>query len=235
MSIVVPKGRKYLCADALFRLLHENFARIPDDGADDVEIPLDDALMSAFAMFSLKAPSLLSFDKQRAEGNLKTIYGIDRVPGDTRMRERLDPVAPESLRHAFKLVFRQLQRGKALEPLVFLDGHYLVALDGTEYFSSKTIHCASCLHKAHRNGSITYFHQMLGAAIIHPDFREVIPLMPEPIVKQDGTQKNDCERNAAKRFITKLRQDHPHLPFIITEDALSSNGPAHRDPARLRL
>jgi hypothetical protein len=225
MSIVVPKGRKYLCADALFHLLHENFARIADDGADDVEIPLDDALMSAFAMFSLKAPSLLSFDKQRAEGNLKTIYGIDRVPCDTRMRERLDPVAPESLRHSFKLVFRQLQRGKALEPMVFLDGHYLVALDGTEYFSSKTIHCASCLHKEHRNGSITYFHQMLGAAMIHPDFREVIPLMPEPIVKQDGTQKNDCERNAAKRFITKLRQDHPHLPFIITEDALSSNAP----------
>ncbi len=225
MSIVVPKGRKYLCADALFHLLHENFARIADDGADDVEIPLDDALMSAFAMFSLKALSLLSFDKQRAEGNLKTIYGIDRVPCDTRMRERLDPVAPESLRHSFKLVFRQLQRGKALEPMVFLDGHYLVALDGTEYFSSKTIHCASCLHKEHRNGSITYFHQMLGAAMIHPDFREVIPLMPEPIVKQDGTQKNDCERNAAKRFITKLRQDHPHLPFIITEDALSSNAP----------
>jgi hypothetical protein len=229
MSIVVPKGRKYLCADALFRLLHENFACIADAGADDVEIPLDDALMSAFAMFSLKAPSLLSFDKQRAEGNLKTIYGIDRVPCDTRMRERLDPVAPESLRHSFKLVFRQLQRGKALEPLVFLDGHYLVALDGTEYFSSKTIHCASCLHKEHRNGSITYFHQMLGAAIIHPDFREVIPLMPEPIVKQDGTQKHDCERNAAKRFITKLRQDHPHLPFIITEDALSSNAP-HIEP-----
>ena len=225
MSIVVPKGRKYLCADALFRLLHENFACIADDGADDVEIPLDDALMSALAMFSLKAPSLLSFDKQRAEGNLKTIYGIDRVPCDTRMRERLDPVAPASLRHAFKLVFRQLQRGKALEPLVFLDGHYLVALDGTEYFSSKTIHCALCLHKEHRNGSITYFHQMLGAAIIHPDFREVIPLMPEPIIKQDGTQKNDCERKAAKRFITKLRQDHPHLPFIITEDALSSNAP----------
>ena len=225
MSIVIPKGRKYLCADALFRLLHENFACIADDGADDVEIPLDDALMSAFAMFSLKAPSLLSFDKQRAEGNLKTIYGIDRVPCDTRMRERLDPVTPESLRYAFKLVFRQLQRGKALEPMVFLDGHYLVALDGTEYFSSKTIHCASCLHKEHRNGSITYCHQMLGAAMIHPDFREVIPLMPEPIVKQDGTQKNDCERNAAKRFIRKLRQDHPHLPFIITEDALSANAP----------
>jgi Transposase DDE domain len=225
MSTAAPKGRKHLCADTLFRLLHENFANIADDCVDEVEIPLDDALMSAFAMFSLKAPSLLAFDKQRAEGNLQTIYGIERVPCDTRMRERLDPLSPESLRPSFKLVFRQLQRGKALEPMVFLDGHYLVALDGTGYFSSHTIHCDSCLHKEHRNGSITYAHQMLGAAIIHPDFRAVIPLMPEPMVKQDGTHKNDCERNAAKRFITKLRQDHPHLKFIITEDALSANAP----------
>jgi hypothetical protein len=109
--------------------------------------------------------------------------------------------------------------------MVFLDGHYLVALDGTGYFSSPTIHCASCLQKVHRNGSITYYHQMLGAALIHPDFREVIPLMPEPIIKQDGTEKNDCERNAAKRFIAKLRQDYPHFKFIITEDSLSSNAP----------
>ena len=225
MSTAAPKGRKHLCADSLFNLLHGSFATIADDGVDEVEIPLSDALMSAFAMFSLKAPSLLAFDKQRAEGNLKTIYGIPHAPCDTRMRERLDPVSPASLRPSFKSVFRQLQRGKALEPMVFLNGHYLVALDGTEYFSSKTIHCASCLHKEHRNGSITYSHQMLGAAIIHPDFRAVIPLMPEPIVKQDGTEKNDCERNAAKRFMAKLRQDHPHLKFIITEDALSSNAP----------
>jgi hypothetical protein len=161
MSIVVPKGRKYLCADALFRLLREHVATIADDRVDEVEIPLSDALMSAFAMFSLKAPSLLAFDKQRAEGNLKTIYGIERAPCDTRMRERLDPVAPESLRPSFTLIFRHLQRGKALEPMVFLDGHYLVALDGTGYFSSPTIHCDSCLHKEHRNGSITYDHQML--------------------------------------------------------------------------
>jgi len=109
--------------------------------------------------------------------------------------------------------------------MTFLAGHYLVALDGTGYFSSQAIHCASCLQKQHRNGSITYYHQMLGAAIIHPDKREVIPLMPEPMIKHDGTAKNDCERNAAKRFIAKLRQDHPHLKFIITEDALSSNAP----------
>ena len=181
--------------------------------------------MSAFAMFSLKLPSLLAYDKQRAEGNLHTIYGIEHVPCDTSMREILDPVSPESLRPLFTSVFRQVQRGKALEAMAFLDGHSLLALDGTGYFASKTIHCASCLQKVHRNGSITYYHQMLGAAIIHPDMCEVIPLMPEPIVQQDGTDKNDCERHAAKRFVAKLRQDHPHLKFIVTEDSLSSNAP----------
>ena len=225
MSSVAPKGRKHLSADALFRLVRSGFAHIPDQRCGDVDISLTDAFMSAFAMFSLKSPSLLAFDKERAEGNLGTIYGIGRVPCDTRMREILDPVFPESLRPVFKSVFRQLQRGKALEPLAFLDGHYLLAVDGTGYFSSTEIHCASCLHTVHRNGSITYAHQMLGAAIIHPDVREVIPLMPEPIVKQDGTDKNDCERNAAKRFVAKLRQDHPHLKFIVTEDSLSSNAP----------
>src|SRR4029453_7362053 len=225
MAIVVPKARKHLSADALFDLVRNGFAHIPDYRLGETDISLADALMSAFAMFSLKAPSLLAFDKERAEGNLHTIYGIERVPCDTHMREILDPLSPKWLRPGFKSVFRQLQRGKALEELVFLDGHYLLALDGTEYFSSKTIHCASCLHRVHRNGSITYAHQMLGAAIIHPDVRAVIPLMPEPIGQDDGTEKNDCERNAAKRFVAKLRQDPPHLKFIITEDSLSANAP----------
>jgi len=173
MGFIAPKERKHLSADALFGLIRSGFANIPDHRSDDAGLPFTDALMSAFAMFSLKSPSLLAFDKQRAEGNLSTIYGIERAPCDSYMRETLDPVSPESLRPSFKGVFRQRQRGKALEAMTFLEGHSLVALDGTGYFSSQAIHCASCLQKQHRNGSITYYHQRLGAAIIHPDKREV--------------------------------------------------------------
>jgi hypothetical protein len=124
MSIVAPKARKPLSADALFRLMQSGFGSLPDDRPGDPEISLTDALMSAFAMFSLQSPSLLAFDKQRADGNLKTIYGIACVPCDTRMREILDPLSPESLRPLFKSVFRQLQRGKALEPMAFLEDYY---------------------------------------------------------------------------------------------------------------
>src|SRR5262245_18896746 len=139
LMITCPSGTTAPCPNArengsLFltiSLVHSGFASLPDHRLDDTEIALADALMSAFAMFSLKAPSLLAFDKERAEGNLHTIYGIARVPCDTYMREILDPVSPKVLRPVFKSIFRQLQRGKALEPMVFLDGHYLLALDGT--------------------------------------------------------------------------------------------------------
>ena len=225
MGMVVPKVRKHLCADALLRSIQDVFSHMPDHRKGDAEIPLGDALMSALAMFSRKSPSLLAFDKVRAEDNLQSIYGMGRVPCDTSMRELLDPVEPEHVRPAFKMVFRHLQRGKALEEMVFVEGHYLLALDGTGYFSSQEIHCESCLETHHRNGTVTYSHQLLGAAFIHPDKREVIPLMPEPIVKQDGSEKNDGERNAAKRFVAKFRRDHPHLKVIVTEDSLSSNAP----------
>src|SRR5467141_2684765 len=143
MSIVAPKERKHLSADALFHVVRSGFATIPDPRGADVDIPLTDALMSAFAMFSLKAPSLLAFDKERAEGNLHTIYGIERVPCDTHMREILDLISPKVLRPVFTSVFRQLQRGKALEAMTFLDGQSLLALDGTEYVASTTMHGAA--------------------------------------------------------------------------------------------
>jgi hypothetical protein len=225
MAMVAPKARKHLSADALFHVVRSGFANIPEPGCEEGGMSLTDTLMSAFAMCSLKAPSLLACDKERAESNVHTIYGIQHVPCDTDMRERLDPVSPKWLRPVFKSVLRPLQRGQALEAMVFLEGHYLLALDGTEYCSSKTMHCASCLHRGQRNGAITYAHQMLGAAIIHPDVRAVMPLRPEPIGQDDGTAKNDGARHAAKRFVVKLRQDHPHLKLIVTEDSLSSNAP----------
>src|SRR3989442_15439524 len=89
MGFIAPKERKHLSADALFGLIRSGFATIPDHRSDEAGIPFTDALMSAFAMISLTSPSLLAFDKQRAEGNLSTIYGIERAPCDSYMRERV--------------------------------------------------------------------------------------------------------------------------------------------------
>ena len=227
---IASRTRKHLVADALFALVRSGFERITDHRRGDSPIALGDALMSAFAMFALKDPSLLAFDARRGDENMKQVFGIEKIPSDTQMREILDGVDPEDLRPLFGDVFRQLQRGKALEPFEFYAGCYLLALDGTGYFSSQKIHCFSCQEKVHKKtGEVTYEHQTLGAAIVHPDHKEVIPLAPEPIQKQDGSTKNDCERNAARRLLQKIRQQHPRLKLIVIEDGLSSNAPHVRD------
>ncbi len=194
------------------------------------KISISDCLMSALAMFKLKYPSLLQFEEAKEDEtikqNLKNLFCLRHVPCDTYMRERLDEVDQDDIRKTFTSIFSSLQRGKILEEYAFLDGKYLLLNDGTGFFSSKKVHCKNCCEKHHKkDGSITYYHQILGSVIAHPDHKEVIPLCPEPIMKEDGATKNDCERNATERLLRDFRREHPHLQVIVVEDALSSNGP----------
>ena len=189
-----------------------------------------DCVMSGLAIFGFKFPSLLQFEKAKSEEpfisrNLRTLYRVKKVPSDTCLRERLDRISPDKLRRPFKEIFSHLQRGKALEQFKYLNGHYIISVDGTGQYSSKKVHCKNCCERNHRNGSKTYYHQMLGAVLVHPDQKVVIPLAPEPITKEDGATKNDCERNASKRLLSDLRREHPHLKILIVEDGLASNFP----------
>ena len=159
MALVAPRGRKHLSADALFRVVRSGFAAIPDYRLSETGISLTDALMAAFALFSLKSPSLLAFDKHRVEGNLGTIYAIDRVPCDTQMREILDPVSPESVRPLFKSVFGHLQRGKALESMMFLQQFPLITCESYVTMASdsalRILTIRFCLLKRLRRSDIT--------------------------------------------------------------------------------
>jgi|SRR5436190_692695 len=220
--------RRHLHFDALVPLTHRRFQKLPEQRRCPA-FALADALMAGLALFCLKDPSLLAFQRRALDHNLRSVFGLEAIPSDTQIRTILDEVTPDQIRPAFKDLFRPLQRGKVLEEFVFLEGCYLIALDGVEYFSSQKVHCDHCLTRQHQNGTISYYHQLLGAALVHPDFPEVLPLAPEPIQRQDGQHKNDCERNAARRWLKRFRKDHPHLPVIVTEDALSSNAPHIRD------
>lgn len=70
---------------------------------------------------------------------------------------------PVALRPLYKALFGQLQRGKCLEGFAYLDGHYLLSVDGTGYFSSNRVHCPQCAEMLHRNGTTIYYQQKLGA------------------------------------------------------------------------
>ena len=225
------KMRAHLNADALFATIREDFAKVPDHRAANASIPLADALMSGFAMFSLKDPSLLAFDERRLERpeSLHGVFGVGVIPSDTQMRTILDEVVPTLIRQPFRSVFHQLQRGKVLPKLTCLGGHLLLAIDGTGIHSSENIGADYCLTKERRDGTIEYHLQMVAGAFVSPDCKEVLVLCPELIRRQDGSNKNDCERNATRRFLVDFRREHPHLKVIVTEDGLSANAPHIKD------
>ena len=223
--------RKHLSADGLINVVRHSLRQEKLEELDNARYSWQDCIMSGLAIFGFKCPSLLQFEKQKSSEplirrNLRTLYGVDKAPSDTCLRERLDQLSPSQLRRSFKQIFAHLQRGKVLEPYRYLGGRYIISTDGTGQFSSKKVHCKNCCEKTHRNSDdITYYHQMVGAALVHPDKKVVIPFAPEPILKGDGATKNDCERNASKRLLKDLRREHPHLKILIVEDALASNHP----------
>jgi len=202
--------------------------------------PIADCLMSGLAIFGLKYGSLLQFDKANrsdeiVKGNLQNLYGVKESPSDTQMRTRLDDVDPIYLRKPYRTLFNLLQRSKLLWQYRFIDGYVIISIDGTEYFDSQEVHCDNCCERHHSNGKISYYHQMMSAVLVHPEKKEVIPLCPEPIIKQDGFTKNDCERNASIRLLDHIRREHPHLKIIITADALAANGPLIKHLVKLNM
>jgi hypothetical protein len=179
-------------------------------------------------MFSLKAPSLLSFLKQSdpEANNLRRIYLIQGdIPSDTQMREILDPVKPDFLKGIFRRLFLKLKEAGVLRDYYYHQHCVLVSTDGVHHFSSDKVHCDHCTTRIHRNGQTSYHHSGLAAVLVHPAHSEVFPLEFEPILKEDGTQKNDCERNAMKRLCADLREKYPELKIMLVEDALHANAP----------
>ena len=104
------KFRKDLSMPGMVAEMRRCFEQRIEDGVSSRGVSLPDCLMSGLAIFALKYPSLLQFDRDARglgepsarEGNLRSLFGIGRAPSDSRMRERLDALDPEELRRPFK-------------------------------------------------------------------------------------------------------------------------------------
>ncbi len=220
--------RKHLSIPGLLTIVRSVFLTIPEHRKKNINISLPDALMSALAMFLLKYPSLLNFEEERKtkiiQNNLKNLFGIKTSPCDTQMRDILDLVDPLELRSAFPPILNQLQSSGKLKEYKCL-GKYLVTIDATGHYSSNHINCPECCVKNHKNGNVSYYHQLLAAAIIHPDKKTVIPFAPDAIIKEEDATKNDCELNASKRLLAHIKKEHPRLEILVVEDALYAKAP----------
>jgi hypothetical protein len=150
---------------------------------------------------------------------------VEQIPCDNQIRTLLDPLAPSVLDPVFVEVFERLEQHRLLAHFRVLDNQLLVALDGTNYFASHTIHCQNCLTRQLSNGRTLFYHAAITPVIVCPGQSQVIALPPEYIMPQDGHAKQDCERAAGKRWLaTHAAQFAPHGVTLLGDD-LYSNQP----------
>ena len=221
--------KKHLSFSALRKLVSNRVNKFEDTRQENkVDYCLHDCCQSAFAMMFFQDPSINAFQQRLQDikhlNNLKTMFDVSAIPRSTQLRSAIDNIPSNEIELVFKDLFLPLQRGKQMEQYKFMNGKYLVALDGVQYFSSDKISCNCCLTKTKKD-EITYYHQVVAATIICPGIKQVIPLAPEPIQNIDGNTKQDCEINAGKRIVKKITSTHPKLKIIITADSLYSKQP----------
>jgi hypothetical protein len=219
-----------LSIERLVKQIKEAAGGFPDlRTGKNTQYEMEDAAMGAFSVFFTQSPSFLGYQQEmkrhKGRSNAESLFEIGEIPGDSQIRLLLDPVAPEHVNGVFREVYHGLERAKVLEGMRSHGHNLLIALDGTEYFSSKKIHCQQCSQRELENGKNNYFHSVLTAVIVQPGNGHVIALEPEYISPQDGKEKQDCETEAGKRWIKKYGDFYAQQGVTILGDDLFSRQP----------
>lgn len=188
-----------------------------------------DAALSAFSVFFTQTPSFLAFqrtmEKSKGRSNAQSLFGVHKTPCDNQIRDLLDPLKPELMTPIFEQAVQMIESRGQLNSLRGFAQNLLMAIDGTEYFSSSQIHCPQCSTRKLKSGEIRYFHSVVTPVIVSPNRSEVIPLVPEFVVPQDGHDKQDCENAAAKRWLLQHGTRYSLLKVTVLGDDLYCHQP----------
>jgi hypothetical protein len=225
----------------LLSYLHRTIAQVEDprQASNGTRYRISDAILAGFSVFFLQCESFLEHQRQmhsrHGKDNAQSLFGLEKIPTMAQIRNILDGIAAQQLFGVFEQVYHGLQRTGYLKPFQCLGGHLLVALDGTQYFSSQTIHCPHCSSRTHKNGTTTYFHSAILPVIVAPTQVQVIALTPEFISPQDGAEKQDCEVAAAKRWMRTHAQQFAGQPLTLLGDDLYSHQPMAQQCLELEM
>ncbi len=195
----------------------------------NTQYAIKDAALGAFAVFFTQSPSFLAHQQtlRQAKGrsNAEQLFGITQIPCDNQIRTLLDPVPPAQFFPMFASITQALTAAGVVETFRAVDDTLLIALDGTQYFSSQRISCRNCAQQTAPSGTVTYSHSALTPVIVAPGKAEVLALEPEFITPQDGHAKQDCEQAAAKRWVQRQAPQLPCTNVTVLGDDLYCHYP----------
>ena len=225
-----PFGKNVLTLSEVVTQLRTTFESFPDARTGkNISYAMTDAGLSAFSVFFMQSPSFLDFQRtmQETQGknNAQSLFGVFKIPTDNHIRSLLDSVKPASVFSSFDYIFEGFQRAGVIDSFRSADHRLLLALDGTQYYSSQKIHGSCCSCKTHANGKISYSHTVVTPVLVKPGSDKVISLAPEFISPQDGHEKQDCEINASLRWLERQGSRFAALDTTILGDDLYCHEP----------
>ncbi|MDR3114846.1 MAG: hypothetical protein LBU25_04940 [Treponema sp.] len=162
--------------------------------------------------------------RKTKRSNLETLFGVSKIPYTEQIKHIVDDIEPGAVAGVFEEGLKTADEQGGLKDYRVLDGGVLIPLDGVWYHWSERIHCDHCLRRR-KDGKTLYYHSMLGTAIVRTGSNVVLPLMPEYIRNEDGSEKQDCERNAAKRYLEERGAGLARLkPTFLGDDVYACHG-----------
>ena len=216
------KGSKAF--DELIGVMGQSFDQLEDyRTGENIRYEIKDAAVSAFGIFFTQSQSFLAYqrmiEKAKGKSNVHSLFGAEQIPSDAQIRNLLDPQEPELLYEVFRKGHDLLRESGRLETFGSYGGQYLISCDGTGTISSQRIHCENCSQRELKNGEVLYIHNAILPVIVKAGESRVLVLEPEFIRPQDGHEKQDCEREAIKRWIKRnARYYESHRYTLLGDD-----------------
>lgn len=215
----------------LIGLIRSAFDGLPDSRrpSNASKYEVSDAALSAFSVFFTQSPSFLDWqirmEHDQGKNNAQSLFGVHQIPSMAQVRNLLDPVPPATLLGTMAAIGDRLFEGGHLSGYRSIGGTYLVALDGTDFFSSQNICCPFCSTAKHANGVTQYRHIAVTPVIVAPGCEHAIALPPQFVEPQDGHAKQDCELAASKRWLDAWGAHYVQRGMTMLGDDLYSHQP----------
>lgn len=199
--------------------------RQPSNGT---KYEVQDAVLSAYSVFFMQSPSFLAHEqerkRERSKNNLESLFGVYKTPTTNQIKNILDLLPPKEMGAVFWEVYEKLVEANYLDDFRGINGTFLCGMDGTEYHSSYKVCCENCNRKQKGEQTLCT-HNVIAPVLVAPGRTEVVSLEPEFIWPQDGSEKEDCEQNAIKRWIERNHQRFAPYTLTILADDLHSRQP----------
>jgi hypothetical protein len=192
--------------------LHRRIDTLPDHrtAGPTTRDRVQDAAWGAWGLFFTQSPSFLEsqrhLQQSKGQNHASTLFGVETIPWNNQRRTRLDPLMPRALARGYLAVFEGLEQHGWLANVRGLAAQLWRAMDGTQDFSSHTMHCPNGRKRHTAQGHTLYSHSAIPPVLVCPGRSEVLALPPEFIRPQDGHATHACERVAGKRWIAKHAQ-----------------------------